>query len=236
MIGRNESDIIDTLRLDEKSVCELCAMLDLHKEETRSHGGVATIPYQSVIGIRCADTQVRRYHVYLREIGPDWCTVLIGLYTHPDQRCTVRLETASGEPHLFEATIETCQHVSGRFHEARLSIESPVSLIELVGSSCLDQNTPDDTNPNDTAAMRIIEARLAEAESLVALTRMLAEGEVDAAWRVALELVREVSGRHGFDGLRDAAGDALDGPLLKEGISRDIAVRLETALRALRPG
>lgn len=212
MLDLDNSKNIDTLRLDDKSLATLYTNLDKRKTGVPNDGtGHRTKPIRAVLGIIGADSQVTPYNVAVRYIGPTWCTVLIGMYTHPDQQATITIPTHTGEKQSFEATVVDCAHVAGKIHESKIELETNIEITEFIGTgpTMASMQKPSVLGPSSSAQQM---PRMPESADISALLEILSQvgmDDSDAAFRGLLDVILIQAQRHGLDSVKEATQEIL---------------------------
>lgn len=190
---------VDTLRVDEKSLTSLYANLDKRGGGLpRDNDGYKTKPIPAILGLLGADSQVRPYRVSVRTLSEDWCTVLIGMYIHPDKRATITIPTANNEKQIFEATVTDCAHVSGKFHEARLQVETKIEVVEFIGGG------PRLNDSNDATSSSSGMPPSADITQLLEAASSLSANDSTEAFRILMDVILKQAERFQLQKIREA--------------------------------
>ena len=218
---------IDTLRVDEKSLVSLYTTLDKRGCGLRDDSGYRTKPIPAVLALAGVDSQVRSYRASVRMLSHDWCSLLIGMYIHPNSRAMITIPTASEERQVFEATVTACEHLAGKYHEARLAVETKIEVVEFIGAG---PTLSDDDGGNDASCMPPSSDIV---ELLEAATSLGADGQEDA-FRIILDLIHRQAKRFNLEDVRLAAEQILETTSQSTGMPDPAQLSpIDTAVRAL---
>ena len=123
--------IVDTLRMTDKDLQRVLAMLPM-SSETSSRGGVsrmllANLP-RMLARIQARDTGGWITHVIKpREVHGQGMRFLFGAFVHEGVRCAVLLRDQDGKPVQLAGQVHTCRHLHGRIHEISAIFDRPIS-------------------------------------------------------------------------------------------------------------
>ena len=231
------SNTVDTLRIDEKSLAALYTNLDKRGGGLpRDQSGHRTKPIEAVLGLVGSDSQIRAYRVAVRTIAKEWCTVLVGMYIHPKQRGTITIPTASGERQIFEMTVRDCAHVAGRYHEARLDVETKIEILEIIGAgpvTALDSDLAASSKRDTPSAPESCTAD--DLALLLEAVSNLKLGESGSAYRAIIKTIMQISSRHGYHEVSTQAESLLESEEGEESGPEKLAA-LDASIQSLRPG
>jgi len=230
-----QTTAVDTIRLDDKSLAALYSNLD--KRCTclkRTSSGYRTKPIKGVLGIASSDDQLIPYSVYVRSIETHSCIILIGVYVRPHQEITLTIPTAAGEMQFFMGSTDECVLVMGKYHEARLSINTKIETLEFIGGGPAASPAADQPPETQADVPKCLDG-LDEIETMLEALSSLGTGDSNNATLKLLEFIQDQAIRCEFDEVFEAAQQLL-GRSDNTCPDPSALATLDSAIQSLRSG